>query len=127
MSETYIPGTCNLGKAEVRSRQVVAIIGFTVSLVLATGLIASSAPRASGLTLFAPLTVFAIGLIQSRRKFCLAYGLAGTFNLGKLGQISKVANPEDKAADRKTALLILAQAAALSLAITGAFTLLLLQ
>lgn len=126
MSDTYIPGTCNLGKAEVRSRQIVALVGLVASLILATGLIATSAPQASGLTLFAPLMVFAIGFIQSRRKFCLAYGLAGTFNLGKLGQISKVANPEDKAADRKTALSILAQATALALGITGAFTLLFL-
>lgn len=126
MSDTYIPGTCNLGKAEVRSRQIVALVGLVASLILATGLIASSAPQASGLTLFAPLMVFAVGLIQSRRKFCLAYGLAGTFNLGKLGQISKVANPEDKAADRKTALSILAQATALALGLTGAITLLLL-
>jgi hypothetical protein len=126
VSDTYIPGTCNLGKAEVRSRQIVALVGLVASLILATGLIASSAPQASGLTLFAPLMVFAVGFIQSRRKFCLAYGLAGTFNFGKLGQISKVANPEDKAADRKTALSILAQATALALGLTGAITLLLL-
>ena len=126
MSDTYIPGTCNLGKAEVRSRQIVALVGLVATLILATGLIASSAPQASGLTLFAPLMVFAVGFIQSRRKFCLAYGIAGTFNLGKLGQISKVANPEDKAADRKTALSILAQATALALGLTGAITLLLL-
>ncbi len=126
MSDTYIPGTCNLGKAEVRSRQIVALVGLVATLILATGLIASSTPQASGLTLFAPLMVFAVGFIQSRRKFCLAYGLAGTFNLGKLGQISKVANPEDKAADRKTALSILAQATALALGLTGVITLLLL-
>jgi hypothetical protein len=126
VSNTYIPGTCNLGKAEVRSRQIVALVGLVATLILATGLIASSAPQASGLTLFAPLMVYAVGFIQSRRKFCLAYGLAGTFNLGKLGQISKVANPEDKAADRKTALSILAQATALALGLTGAITLLLL-
>jgi hypothetical protein len=126
VSDTYIPGTCNLGKAEVRSRQIVALVGLVASFILATALIASSAPQFSGLTLFAPLMVFAVGFIQSRRKFCLAYGLAGTFNLGKLGQISKVANPEDKAADRKTALSILAQATALALGLTVAITLLLL-
>ena len=126
MSDTYIPGTCNLGKAEVRSRQIVALVGLVASLILATGLIASSAPQASGLTLFAPLIIFSVGFIQSRRKFCLAYGLAGTFNLGKLGQISKVANPEDRAADRKTALSILGQATALALGLTTAITLLLL-
>ncbi len=126
MSDTYIPGTCNLGKAEVRSRQIVALVGLVATLILATGLIASSTPQATGLTLFAPLMVLAVGFIHSRRKFCLAYGLAGTFNLGKLGQISKVANPEDKAADRKTALSILAQATALALGLTGAITLLIL-
>jgi len=77
VSDTYIPGTCNLGKAEVRSRQIVALVGLVATLILATGLTASSAPQASGLTLFAPLMVFAVGFIQSRRKFCLAYGLAG--------------------------------------------------
>ncbi len=65
--------------------------------------------------------VFAIGFVQSRKKFCLAYGLAGTFNLGKMGEISKVQNPADRAADRKTALVILAQSAALALALTLAF------
>jgi len=65
--------------------------------------------------------VFAIGFVQSRKKFCLAYGLAGTFNLGKMGEISKVQNPADRATDRKTALVILAQSAALALALTLAF------
>jgi len=126
VSDTYIPGTCNLGKAEVRSRQLVALVGLVISLILAIGLISSSAPRASGLTLFLPFMVFAVGFIQSRRKFCLAYGFAGTFNLGKLGQISRVTNPEHKAADRKTALSILGQATVLALGLTGASTLLFL-
>jgi hypothetical protein len=61
-----------------------------------------------------PLMVFAIGYIQSRKKFCLAYGLMGTFNLGKLGDMAKVLSPEDRRADRKTALTIFAQAALLA-------------
>jgi hypothetical protein len=43
----------------------------------------------------------------------------GTFNLGKLGDISRVQSPEDRRADRKTALSILAQAALLALALTA--------
>jgi len=62
--------------------------------------------------------VFSVGFIQSRKKFCLAYGLMGTFNLGKLGDISRVQSPEDRKADRKTALLILAQSALLALTLT---------
>ena len=52
-----------------------------------------------------------IGWVQSRKKFCLAYGLTGTFNFGKMGQISRVADPADRAADRRTALIIFAQSA----------------
>jgi hypothetical protein len=37
----------------------------------------------------------------------LAYGFAGTFNVGKLGDIQRVAGKEDRAADRVTALKIL--------------------
>ena len=51
----------------------------------------------------------------------LAYGLAGTFNFGKLGQISKVQSPEDKKADRKTAVSILFQSIALAGLITAIF------
>jgi hypothetical protein len=68
--------------------------------------------------MFVPLMVFSIGFIQSRRKFCLAYGFMGTFNLGKLGDLSRVQSPEDRRADRKTALSILLQAAGLSLILT---------
>lgn len=78
----------------------------------------SDATRSARLTLFFPLMVFAIGFIQSHKKFCLAYGFMGTFNFGKLGQISRVSDPVAKKADRKTALTILAQSVFLALGLT---------
>jgi hypothetical protein len=42
----------------------------------------------------------------------------GTFNLGKLGDLSKVQSAEDRKADRKTALSILLQATGLALVLT---------
>jgi hypothetical protein len=60
-----------------------------------------------------------VGYIQSRSKFCLAYGFAGTFNVGKMGDISRVASPEDRAADRKTALTILGKSFLLAAIATG--------
>lgn len=118
MSYAYIPGSCNLGKAEIKRRQFVALIGLILSVVTFSGLIASSAASSARWAMFAPLMVFAIGFIQSRKKFCLAYGFMGTFNLGKLGDIARVQSPEDRRADRKTALGILFQAAALALFVT---------
>jgi hypothetical protein len=82
------------------------------------GLLNTDAARSARISLFFPLMVFAIGFIQSRKKFCLAYGFMGTFNFGKLGQISRVSDPVAKKADRKTALTILAQSVLLALGLT---------
>ena len=110
MSTTdYIPGTCNIGKGEVRQRQIVAVIGLVLSISILLTLISINAPRGARLALFIPLMVASVGWVQSRKKFCLAFGFMGTFNFGKLGQLSKVADSASRAADRKTALSILFQ------------------
>ncbi len=103
----YIPGTCNIGKGEIRRRQLVAIVGlfFSISTLLTFNTV--DAPTAIRLGIFFPLMVASVGFVQSRSKFCLAYGLAGTFNVGKMGDIKRVTNKEDRAADRATALKIL--------------------
>ena len=106
----YIPGACNIGKGEIRQRQIVALIGLALSISSLIALISTSAPRGARLGIFIPLAVASIGWVQSRKKFCLAYGFMGTFNFGKLGQLSKVADDASRAADRKTALSILFQA-----------------
>jgi len=106
----YIPGACNIGKGEIRQRQIVALIGLVISTAALITLISTNAPRGARIGIFLPLAVASIGWVQSRKKFCLAYGFMGTFNFGKLGQLSKVADSESRAADRKTALSILFQA-----------------
>lgn len=109
-SNSYIAGSCNIGKGEIRRRQIVALIGLTLSILSLVGFIATSAPSSARISIFAPLAVTFIGWVQSRKKFCLAYGFMGTFNFGKLGDIARVADPASKAADRKTALKILGEA-----------------
>ncbi len=116
--EGYIPGTCNLGAGEVSRRRMVAAIGFVLSLSAFTALVTTSASRETRFGIFIPLFVMTIGWVQSRKKFCLAYGLTGTFNFGKMGQISRVANPVDRAADRRTALAIFGKSALYAAALT---------
>jgi len=115
----YIPGACNIGKGEIRQRQIVALIGLAISISSFIALISTSAPRGARLGIFIPLAVASIGWVQSRKKFCLAYGFMGTFNFGKLGQLSKVSDSASRAADRKTALSILFQAGAYALIATA--------
>lgn len=115
----YIPGSCNIGKGEIRQRQIVALIGLAISISSLIALISTDAPRGARLGIFIPLAVASIGWVQSRKKFCLAYGFMGTFNFGKLGQLSKVADSASRAADRKTALSILIQSGAYAVAATA--------
>ena len=124
MTYSYIPGTCNLGKSEIRRRQLVALLGLFLTGSTLAGLIGTDSPSSARWGLFVPLMVFSVGFIQSRRKFCLAYGFMGTFNLGKLGDLSRVQSPEDRKADRKTALKILAQSALLAIFLTTVLVLL---
>ncbi len=121
MSAEYIPGTCNIGSGEVKRRQLVAVFGLFLTVFSAVSIVATDQSKSSRLSIFLPALIFSIGFVQSRRKFCLAYGLAGTFNFGKLGQISKVQSIEDRKADRKTAVSILLQSVALAALITAVF------
>ena len=105
----YIPGTCNIGGDELRSRRIVAAVGLVLSLSALIIFIATDVSQSARLGIFIPLLVMSIGWVQSRKKFCLAYGFAGTFNFGKLGHLSRVSDPIARAADRRTALMIIAQ------------------
>ena len=124
MSSEYVAGSCNIGKGEIKRRQTIALIGVFLIFFSASTILGTDQGRSVRLSIFIPAMIFAVGFIQARKKFCLAYGLAGTFNFGKLGSISKVQSQEDKKADRKTAINILIQSVALASAITLLFYLL---
>ena len=116
----YIPGSCNIGKGEVRRRQLVALVGLFFTVVTLLTFSTVDTPTIMRLGIFFPLMVTSVGFVQSRSKFCLAYGFAGTFNVGKMGDIKRVASKEDRAADRKTALVILGKSFLLAALATAA-------
>ncbi|MCF8535169.1 MAG: hypothetical protein K9F92_03205 [Candidatus Nanopelagicaceae bacterium] len=118
MSQDYIAGACNIGPAEIKQRKTVAFIGLALSVISLAYFISSDSEKNVRLTLLIPFTIFAIGFVQSRKKFCLAYGFLGTFNFGKLGKVSKVADSAAKKADRDTAIKILFQSLLLALGLT---------
>jgi len=121
VSSEYVAGSCNIGKGEIRRRQLVALFGIFLTISSVTALLATDQSRSSRISIFVPALVFSVGFVQSRSKFCLAYGLAGTFNFERLGKISRVASVEDRKADRKTAIVILLKSAALAALITAVF------
>ena len=122
MSSDYIPGTCNIGKSEIRQRQFVALVGAFLTVFIGIGLLSNEDPNPPRFFIFFPALIFSIGFVQTRKKFCLAYGFAGTFNFGRLGKTSRVASAEDEKADRKMAISILRQSVLLALGITVTYT-----
>lgn len=120
MPETeYVPGSCNIGNGEIRRRQLVALVGLFFTISMLVTLSAVDAARGMRFAIFFPILVTSIGFVQSRSKFCLAYGFAGTFNVGKLGDIKRVASKEDRQADRETALKILGKSFLLAILATA--------
>jgi hypothetical protein len=114
----YRAGSCNIGRGEIRRRQFVAIVGTALTVFITFELLRRGTPRTKRLGIFFPAMIAAIGFLQARKRFCLAFGLSGIFNFGTLGNVQKVISPQDRALDRKTALTLLLQSAALALAVT---------
>jgi len=118
-SPEYIAGTCNIGPAEIRKRRTVALIGLALALVGIASYRHLHTSHLARVGIFLPMLVFSVGFVQSRKKFCLAFGFMGTFNFGKSRDIARVASPEDRARDRATALKILGEAVALAAILTA--------
>ena len=118
MSE-YISGTCNIGPAEIKRRKQGAYLGGALYLIVAIFLVASDASRTTRLWAFLPATLFAVGYIQSKRKFCVAYGFLGIFNFEKLGSTTKIKVNQDLKADRKYAIRLMVQALLLAAVLTA--------
>ncbi len=117
MSE-YISGACNIGPAEIKRRKQGAYLGGALYLIVSISLIASDASKSARLWVFLPAALFAVGYIQSKRKFCVAYGFLGIFNFEKLGKTTKIKVNEQLKADRKYALKLSAQALLLAIILT---------
>ena len=108
MSE-YISGACNIGPSEIKRRQQGAVIGGVLFLLTAILFITINASTATRLISFIPAMLFAVGVIQARRKFCVAYGFLGVFSFEKIGATTKVKVNQELAADRKYAVKLLLQ------------------
>ncbi len=115
----YIPGSCNIGIREVRRRQLVGGIGLFLTLSTIFGFYRQHTSHIARLSTFLPALVMSIGYLQARKKFCLAFGLSGLFNFGKLGTTQRVISDADRKIDRQAAIRLLLQAAALAAGVTA--------
>jgi len=110
-TDGYVPGVCNIGRAEVRWRKLMAWIGFACALGLWGFFAYMKTPPQTRLWVAGPALLGAIGFLQAARGFCVKYGLGGVFNVGpEVGRTEAVVQAEARARDRRASLVIIAQA-----------------
>jgi hypothetical protein len=118
MSE-YIAGACNIGPSEIKRRRQGALIGAVLFAITTLFFVITDAPTTTRILAFIPALLFAVGMIQSRKRFCVAYGFLGVFSLEKLGATTKISINQDLKADRKYAIKLLLQSVATAAVLTA--------
>lgn len=105
----YIPGVCNIGRAEIAKRKQAGWIGTIVTIAVWIVLFVVRVPATWQLLLFLPASLAASGFLQAFMHFCAGFGSRGLFNFGpEAGKTETVMQAEFRAKDRKKARHIFA-------------------
>jgi hypothetical protein len=117
MTDQYVPGSCNIGPAEIALRRRAGHAGLVVTAALGAALLRSDLPRAWRLTLAVPAAGAASGYLQARERFCADFGWRGVYNFDRRGQEQPVAGDDALAQDRRKAMRIAAASAAIGVGV----------
>lgn len=120
----YQAGACNIGPSEIKRRRQGALVGAVLYAVTTILFVITDASTSTRLVTFMPALLFAVGMIQSKRRFCVAYGFMGVFSFEKLGNTKKVTVNQDLKADKKYAVKLLLQSVAIAIVLTALVVLL---
>ena len=105
----YIPGVCNIGRAEIAKRKQAGWIGTIVTIAVWIVLFVVRVPATWQLLLFLPASLAASGFLPASMHFCAGFGSRGLFNFGpEAGKTETVMQAEFRAKDRKKARHIFA-------------------
>jgi hypothetical protein len=116
--EQYIPGNCNLGKAEIRRRYRIGYIGLALTILIVLLLFYTDAPRIWRLLIFFPAFYGVSGFIQATKKFCYIYGFRQVFSLEGIKSFTKIKNDDFVKADQRMAMKIVVAVFVMSVVIT---------
>jgi hypothetical protein len=115
----YQAGACNIGPSEIKRRRQGALVGAVLFAITTILFVVTDASTSTRLVTFIPALLFAVGMIQSKRRFCVAYGFMGVFSFEKLGDTKKITVNQDLKADRKYAVKLLLQSVAIAIVLTA--------
>ena len=116
---SYVPGMCNINKAEIAYRKKAMWFGIGLSAVLFIGLLALNA---STIVIVAVLFLFvfigAINFLQVRNKFCVSYAASGRQNADEGSEAaSEITEETARAADKAKARKMNTQALGITIVV----------
>jgi len=118
-TDSYIPGVCNINKKEIAYRRKAGYVGVGVALVLFGILLGLKLSKWTRLILFLPLYIGAIGFLQAKNKFCVAYGAEGKQNANEDStEATAVSDHAARARDKIKARSLNLQVAVITLGIS---------
>lgn len=113
----YRPGTCNIGPDEIARRRRGAWIAGLATVVFYLGLLAIAAPDPVRFIVAVPAASAAVSWLQARERFCVAFGTAGVFNFGPIGEIEQVVDEAARRADRRKVASMVARGAGMGIVV----------
>lgn len=118
--QEYVPGVCNIGPAERRTRRIGGIAGIAATILIFIGLLVADAPVWWRLILIVPASAAATGFIQDAMHFCAGFGLQGLYNvIHSTGVTDSVDAKEFRLADKRKAVQIIIYSIAIGLIVTA--------
>ena len=117
----YIPGTCNIGPAEMKRRKGAAIFSLFLTIVVAVLILVLAEEKLWRLIIFIPVSAFAVNFQQVYYSFCVNFGLRGIFNFGNLHQHDTVEQAEYRKKDRQKAIRMITTGIIAGLVAAGIF------
>jgi hypothetical protein len=121
----YRAGACNIGPEEIAQRRRMGLVFLAIAVALAVVLVAVDAPAWIRIAVWPPLAAAFTTLEQVRRRFCVAFGMAGVRNFGPdVGRAQRVEDDEARATDHRTALFMATYCSLAAAVITALFVVL---
>ncbi len=109
----YAAGSCNIDPVGRQRRRLVGHLGAIGAITAAAAVVGLGMHWAWSLLVLPIATGSALGYLQARRGFCVAFALHGVEASGAADDIRPVADPADRARDRALMRTLLLQAVVL--------------
>ena len=118
MASNYVPGVCNINPQEIKRRQQSGHIGVTITILLIMLLIATGATWYLRIIIIVPAFIAAIGYLQARNKFCVAYASSGQHHADS-GDTVEITDKKSLTADSKKTRTMNLQASIIASVVTA--------